>query len=46
VDDRRKIKEDGSSEINDNQSPFLNEVMKLQSSADLQIYGVPVAWLH
>ena len=46
VDDRRCISGDGSRETNDNQSPFRYEATKLQSSADLQTYDVPAAWLH
>ena len=45
LDDRRWIKGDGSSETDDNQSPFLYEATKLQSSADMHVYDVPVAWL-
>jgi len=46
MDDRRWVLGDGSRETDDNQSPFLSEATKLQSSADLQTYGVPAAWLH
>jgi len=46
VDDRRWISGDGSRETNDNQSPVLYEATKLQSSAELQTYGVPAAWPH
>jgi len=46
VDDRRWISGDGSRETNDNQCLFRYEATKLQSSAELQTYGVPVAWLH
>jgi hypothetical protein len=45
-DDRRWMAGNGSRETEYNQSPFLYEATKLQSSADLQTYGVPVAWLH
>jgi hypothetical protein len=45
VDDRRSIPGDGSRETDDNQSPFLYEATKLQSSANLKTYGVPAAWL-
>jgi len=46
MDQGRWIKGDGSRETDDNQSRFLYEATKLQSSADLQTYGVPAAWLH
>ena len=46
LDNRRWIKGDGSREMDDNQSPFLYEATKLQSSADMQTYDVPAAWLH
>jgi len=40
MDDRRWISGDGSWETDDNQSPFLYEATKLQSSADMQTYDV------
>ena len=46
VDDWRWITGDGSRKTDDNQSPFLYEATKLQSSANLKTYGVPAAWLH
>jgi len=46
VDNRRWISGDGSRETDDNQSPFLYEATKLQSSADMQAYDIPAAWLH
>jgi len=45
VDDWRWITGDGSRKTDDNQSPFLYEATKLQSSADLKTYGVPAACL-
>jgi len=46
VDDRSWISGDGSRETDDNQSPFLYEAMKLQSSADMQTYDFLAAWLY
>jgi len=46
VDDRRWISGDGSQETDDNQSPFLYQARKLQSSADMQTYDLPAAWLY
>jgi len=46
IDNRRRMAGDGSRETDDNQSPFLYEATRLESSADLQTYCVPAAWLH
>jgi len=46
MDDRRWMAGNGSREMDDNQSPFLYEATKFQSSADLQTYSVPAVWLH
>jgi len=46
IDDRRLTSGDGSRVMDDNQSPFLYEATKWQSSGELQTYGYPVAWLH
>jgi len=46
MDDRRSMAGDGSREMDVNHSPFLYEASKIQSSTDLQRYGVPAAWFN
>jgi len=46
MDERRWVSGDRSRETDENESPFLYEAKKLQSSADMHLYNVPAAGLH